>query len=141
MEGAIAYATVSSETDTNGEHPAPLPKAILEGSEHYRTRLPVGYERICECKANHINCLTAKEWLKSQLGVWQFNYEKRDVRDKKLHPATFPLSLSRKVIELFSHEGENGTRSVRGERDCSGRGPGYEPERRGVRPVAGVRRA
>lgn len=106
MEGAIAYATVSSKTDTNGEHPAPLPKAILEGSEYYRTRLPVGHGRICECKANHINCLTAKEWLKSQLGVWQFNYEKKDVRDKKLHPATFPLSLSRKVIELFTHEGE-----------------------------------
>ena len=106
MEGAIAYATASSTTDTNGEHPAPLPKAILEGAEYYRTRLPVGYERICECKGNHINCLTAKEWLKSQLGVWQFNYEKRDIRDKKLHPATFPLSLSRKVIELFSHEGE-----------------------------------
>ena len=68
--------------------------------------MPVGYERICDCKANHINCLTAKEWLKSQLGVWQFNYEKRDVRDKNLHPAIFPLSLSRKVIELFTHEGE-----------------------------------
>ena len=38
--------------------------------------------------------------------MWQFNYEKRDIRDKNLHPATFPLSLSRKVIELFTHEGE-----------------------------------
>ena len=63
MEGAIAYTTTSSRTDGNGRHPAQLPKAILEGSEHYRTRLPVEYGRICECKANHINCLTAKEWL------------------------------------------------------------------------------
>jgi DNA modification methylase len=50
--------------------------------------------------------MTPKEWLKSQLGVWQFNYESRDIRDKKIHPATFPISLARKVIELFTHEGE-----------------------------------
>ena len=50
--------------------------------------------------------MTAKEWIKSQLGVWQFNYERRDVRDKKTHPATFPISLARRVIELFTHEGE-----------------------------------
>ncbi len=50
--------------------------------------------------------MTAKEWLKSQLGVWQFTYEARDIRDKSVHPATFPISLSRKVIELFTHEGE-----------------------------------
>ena len=40
------------------------------------------------------------------MGVWRFSYEKRDVRDKNLHPATFPISLSRRVIELFTHEGE-----------------------------------
>jgi hypothetical protein len=68
--------------------------------------LDIGYERTCECEANHINCLTAKEWLKCQLGVWQFSYEAGDVRDKNVHPATFPISLSRKVIELFTHEGE-----------------------------------
>jgi DNA modification methylase len=50
--------------------------------------------------------MTPKEWLKSQLGVWQFSYEARDIRDKKVHPATFPISLARKVIELFTHEGE-----------------------------------
>ena len=61
---------------------------------------------MCGCKPNHLNCLSAKEWLKCQLGVWQFNYEGRDVRDKKVHPATFPISLARKVIELFSHRGE-----------------------------------
>lgn len=66
----------------------------------------IGYERICECPPTHINCLTAKEWLKSQLGVWQFTYESRDIRKKDIHPATFPISLSKKVIELFTHEGE-----------------------------------
>lgn len=50
--------------------------------------------------------MSAKEWLKSQLGVWQFSYEKRDVRDKEVHPATYPIALARKVIELFSHKGE-----------------------------------
>jgi DNA modification methylase len=68
--------------------------------------LDIGYTRKCTCRPNNINCLTAKEWLKCQLGVWQFNYEARDIRDKKLHPAAFPISLARKVIELFSHRGE-----------------------------------
>jgi len=50
--------------------------------------------------------MTAKAWLKSQLGVWQFSYEGRDIRNKSVHPATFPISLAKKVIELFTHQGE-----------------------------------
>lgn len=69
-------------------------------------RIDIGYEKTCECNGTNINCLTAKDWLKCQLGVWQFTYEKRDVRDKELHPATFPISLAKKVIELFTHQGE-----------------------------------
>jgi DNA modification methylase len=69
-------------------------------------KIDISYERTCSCKPKHINCLTAKEWLKCQLGVWQFLYEKRDIRDKSLHPATFPISLSQRVISLFTHEGE-----------------------------------
>ncbi len=83
-----------------------LPRAVREGSPLHRTPLAIGGGRLCECKPNHLNCLTAKEWLKSQLGVWQFNYQGRDIRDKKVHPATFPISLATKVIELFTHEGE-----------------------------------
>ena len=82
------------------------PTIIREGSSLYRTRLNIGCQRTCNCKPSHINCMTAKEWLKSQLGVWQFNYEARDIRKKNIHPATFPISLARKVIELFTHEGE-----------------------------------
>jgi DNA modification methylase len=63
-------------------------------------------ERTCSCPPNHLNCLTAKEWLKRQLGVWQFYYEKRDIRDKDVHPATFPIALATQVIELFTHKGE-----------------------------------
>jgi len=71
-----------------------------------RKKLDIGYQRTCNCEPTHINCMPPKEWLKSQLGVWQFRYETRDIRDKKIHPATFPISLAKKVIELFTHEGE-----------------------------------
>ncbi len=83
-----------------------FPRTISEGNELYRTRIPIGHVKTCECKSNHLNCMTAKEWVKSQIGVWQFNYEGRDIRDKNLHPATFPLSLAKKVVQLFTHEGE-----------------------------------
>lgn len=74
--------------------------------ETEKQKLDIAYERLCICKPNNLNCLSGKDWLKSQLGVWQFNYEKRDIRDKKLHPATFPISLAKKIVELFTHEGE-----------------------------------
>jgi DNA modification methylase len=83
-----------------------LPRVITAECEFYQSLLPVSFTKTCSCKDNHLNCMTAKEWIKSQLGVWQFSYEGRDVRDKKLHPATFPISLSKRIIELFSHEGE-----------------------------------
>lgn len=69
-------------------------------------KLEISYGRLCSCKPSNINCLTAKEWIKSQLGVWEFYYEKRDVRDKEAHPATFPINLAKKIIELFTHKGE-----------------------------------
>jgi DNA modification methylase len=79
----------------------------VEAAPKGRTQnLRIGGERTCDCPPNHLNCLTAKEWLKCQLGVWQFFYEKRDIRDKDLHPATFPIALARQVIELFTHKGE-----------------------------------
>lgn len=83
-----------------------LIQAIYENDNLYKTCIDIPYTKTCECSINHINCLTAKEWIKCQLGVWQFNYEKRDVRDRNLHPATFPISLAKKIITLFSHEGE-----------------------------------
>lgn len=68
--------------------------------------LEINYVRTCDCPANHINCLTAKQWLKAQIGVWQFSYEGRDIRDKDVHPATYPIALSSRCIELFTHRGE-----------------------------------
>jgi DNA modification methylase len=68
--------------------------------------LEIEHSKICDCADNHLNCMTAKEWIKSQIGVWQFYYEGRDIRKKELHPATFPLALAKKCIELFTHKGE-----------------------------------
>ena len=79
--------------------------AVLSSTENDgRLRLP--HERTCDCPVNHLNCMTPKEWLKAQIGVWQFYYEARDVRDKKIHPATYPIALSTRCIELFTHKGE-----------------------------------
>lgn len=69
-------------------------------------KLPIAHNRTCDCPPTHLNCLTPKEWIKCQLGVWQFNYESRDIRDKSKHPATYPIALARRCIELFSHQGE-----------------------------------
>jgi DNA modification methylase len=66
----------------------------------------VPYQRTCECSENHISCIDAKEWMKCQLGVWQFNYKKGDIRDKEIHPATFPIALPRRWIELLTHRGQ-----------------------------------
>jgi len=79
---------------------------MLENNEHFGKKLDINFKRTCNCSKNHINCMSPKEWLKSQIGVWQFTYETRDVRDKNVHPATFPISLSKKIIELFTHKGE-----------------------------------
>ena len=83
-----------------------IPTIIDDSSELFRKPIPITWQRTCECEPSHINCSTAKEWLKSQFGVWQFYYETRDIRDKNLHPATFPISLAKRIIELFTHEGE-----------------------------------
>lgn len=71
-----------------------------------RRPLDLGFQRTCACAPSHINCLTAKAWATYQVAVWRFAYERRDVRDKSLHPATFPISLARRAIELFTHKGE-----------------------------------
>jgi hypothetical protein len=49
---------------------APL-LAIHENSPEYRSKLHIGHDRICDCGQTNINCLSAKEWLKSQIGIWR----------------------------------------------------------------------
>ena len=69
-------------------------------------KLNINYKRACNCGYTNINCLTPKEWLKNQVAVWEFFYEARDIRDKEVHPAVFPIALPKKCIELFTHKGE-----------------------------------
>jgi len=86
-----------SHTEKCGEH----------GQEDQGQRpLTIGHERTCDCPPNHISCVDAKSWMKAQLGVWQFSYNGRDIRDKEVHPAAFPISLPRRWIDLLTHKGE-----------------------------------
>lgn len=69
-------------------------------------KLDINFKKTCSCPENHINCLTAKEWVKGQVAIWELYYEKRDIRDKNIHPAVFPIALPKKCIQLFTHQGE-----------------------------------
>jgi len=79
---------------------------ILLPRDEITKPLDISHSRTCACPPKHINCLTAKEWMQNQIAVWEFFYEKRDIRDKKIHPAVFPIALPKKCIELFTHRGE-----------------------------------
>ncbi len=68
--------------------------------------IDIGYERLCDCKKGNLSCIEPREWMKNQIGVWNFKYEPRDIRDKKIHPATFPIEMASRVIEQFTHKGE-----------------------------------
>lgn len=69
-------------------------------------KLSIRHEKTCECPASHISCITAKEWLKAQVTIQEFHYEGRDVRDKDVHPAVFPLGLPKHFIKTLTHPGE-----------------------------------
>jgi len=69
-------------------------------------KIIIDNKKTCDCSEKHINCLGAKDWVKNQVAIWEFFYEKRDIRDKNIHPAVFPIALPKKCIELFTHKGE-----------------------------------
>ncbi len=69
-------------------------------------KIQINFKKTCSCPENRINCLTPKEWVKGQVAIWEFYYEARDIRDKDIHPAVFPIALPKKCIELFTHKGE-----------------------------------
>ena len=50
--------------------------------------------RLCDCKKGNLSCIEARDWMKNQIGVWQFMYEPRDIRDKSVHPAVFPIAIA-----------------------------------------------
>jgi DNA modification methylase len=69
-------------------------------------KMGITFIKTCSCPNSHINCLAPKEWVRGQVAVWELYYEKRDIRDKSIHPAVFPIALPRRCIELFTHRGE-----------------------------------
>ncbi len=83
-----------------------IENAVAKDSIIVSKKIPIGYKKICDCPQTHINCMTAKEWMRSQVAIWEFFYEKRDIRDKNIHPAVFPIGLPKKCIQLFTHQGE-----------------------------------
>lgn len=68
--------------------------------------LTIGYLKTCKCSDNHISCVTAKEWVKGMVTIKEFFYTKRDIRDKNIHPAVFPIALPAHFIKLLTHKGE-----------------------------------
>jgi len=68
--------------------------------------IDISNTRLCDCHKGYLSCIEARDWMKNQIGVWQFMYEPRDIRDKNVHPAVFPIALAKRVIEQFTHKGE-----------------------------------
>jgi len=69
-------------------------------------KIDINFRKTCSCPDSHINCLTPKDWVRGQVAVWELYYEKRDIRDKDIHPAVFPIALPKRCMELFTHKGE-----------------------------------
>jgi len=100
---AIFFSIIYTELDRKQKYQKEIQlQEVIEMTK----KLKINHKKTCECPDSHINCLTAKEWVKSQVAIWEFYYEKRDIRDKDIHPAVFPIALPKKCIELFTHQGE-----------------------------------
>ncbi len=79
-------------------------------------KLQINFVKNCDCPSNHISCITAKEWVKGQVAIQEFEvteddikefyYGARDVRDKNVHPAVFPIALPTHFIKTLTHKGE-----------------------------------
>lgn len=79
-------------------------------------KLKINSVKTCECPSNHISCITAKEWVKGQVALQEFDlteddikefyYGARDIRDKNVHPAVFPIALPAHFIKTLTHNGE-----------------------------------
>lgn len=78
---------------------------VMNASE-IKKPLKIGFEKTCNCPDNHISCVNAKEWVKGMVTIHEFYYTKRDIRDKNIHPAVFPIALPSHFINLLTHKGE-----------------------------------
>jgi hypothetical protein len=70
---------------------------IINTNKTTSLKLDIGFRKTCNCPNSHINCLTPKEWVKGQVAIWELYYEGRDIRDKDIHPAVFPIALPKKL--------------------------------------------
>lgn len=68
--------------------------------------LNIPFTKTCSCSDKKISCVNGKDWLKGMVTIKEFFYEKRDIRDKNIHPATYPIALPAHFIKLLTHEGE-----------------------------------
>jgi DNA modification methylase len=68
--------------------------------------LKIGYKKTCSCSDKKISCVNGKEWVKGMVTIQAFYYNGRDIRDKDVHPAVFPISLPSHFINLLTHKGE-----------------------------------
>lgn len=57
--------------------------------------IKIDNHRLCNCPKGYLSCIEARDWMKNQIGIWQFMYEPRDIRDKKVHPAVFPIAMAK----------------------------------------------
>lgn len=81
-----------------------------------KRKLNINYVKTCNCPPSHISCISAKEWVKSQIiiqefpitedEIKEFYYKSRDIRDKDVHPAVFPIALPAHFIKTLTHKGE-----------------------------------
>lgn len=88
----------------------------MEQTTNSDKKLKINYLKTCGCAPSHISCISAKEWVKSQViiqefpitedEIKEFYYESRDIRDKNVHPAVFPIALPAHFIKTLTHKGE-----------------------------------
>lgn len=69
-------------------------------------KITISFRKTCDCPDSHLSCVTAKDWLRGMVTIKEFFYESRDIRDKTIHPAMFPISLPAHFIQLLTHKGE-----------------------------------
>ena len=96
--------TTKTQADNKGSKKATKKTPQLSKRKLIALCSSIDSTRQCDCKPKSISCFPPKDWVVSQLGVWRFSYSKDDIREKKIHPATYPLALPKKFISLMSHE-------------------------------------
>lgn len=107
--------TIEQQEIISSKIPVPATTKMVQTTND-RKKLNVGFVKTCDCVSSHISCITAKEWVKSQVAIQEFPitddeikefyYERRDIRDKDVHPAVFPIALPAHFIKTLTHKGE-----------------------------------